>query len=105
MDADGATTARKHVRALLIGNAGEAARWADAARDDLSLDLRYAADIATALREAERHELDVAVVATSLPDGSYRDLLRALHVAREGLAAIVVGALDRDAIRDACALG
>jgi diguanylate cyclase (GGDEF)-like protein len=105
VDVDGATTARKHVRALLIGDASEVARWADAVRDDLSLDLRYAADIAAALREGEQAELDVAVVATSLPDGSYRDLLRALHVAREELPAIVVGALDRDAIRDACALG
>ena len=105
MDADGATTARKHVRALLVGDTGESACWADAAREDVSLDLRFAADIAGAVREAERQELDVAVVATSLPDGSHRDLLRALHVAREELPAIVVGTLDRDAIRDACALG
>ena len=49
--------------------------------------------------------LDVAIVATSVPDASYRDLLRALHLAREDLPAIVVGALDRDAIRDALALG
>ena len=96
MDGDGATTARKHVRALLVGgDAGEAARWADAARDDVSLDVRNAADIATAVREVDRHELDVAIVAASLPDGSYRDLLRALHVACEELPAIVVGALDR----------
>ncbi|HEY0380760.1 MAG TPA: EAL domain-containing protein [Candidatus Elarobacter sp.] len=106
MDADGATSARKHVRALLIGGeAAEVPRWVDAALEDVSLDVRYAADIAGALREVQKNEPDVAVVATSLPDGSYRDLLRALHVVSEDLPAIVVGTLERDAIRDACALG
>jgi diguanylate cyclase (GGDEF)-like protein len=106
VDGDGATTARKHVRVLLIGgDAGEVARWADAAREEISLDLHYAADIAAAIRAVEEHELDVGVVAKSLPDGSYRDLLRALHVAREELPVVVVGALDRDAVRDAGALG
>lgn len=106
MEADGATRVRKHVRVLLIGgDADEASRWADAAREDVSLHVRYAADITAALRVADREELDVAVVATALPDGSYRDLLRALQVARADLPAIVVGALDRDATRDAFALG
>ena len=106
MDGDGATVARKHVRVLLIGgDAGDVARWAEAAREDLSVDLRYTADIGSAVRDVEQHEPDVAVVARSLPDGSYRDLLRALHVAREDLPVIVVGSLDRDAVRDAGALG
>ena len=106
MNDDGAPTARKHVRVLLIGgDAAEMARWADAARDDVSLDLRWAADIASAIRAVEEHELDVAVVAQSLPDGSYRDLLRALHVASEELPVVVIGALDRDAVREAGALG
>src|ERR1700681_4586211 len=84
VDGDSATTVREHVRVLLIGgDAGIAGLWAEAAREDVSLDLRYAADIAAAVRDIEKHELDVAVVATSLPDGSYRAPLRALHVARE----------------------
>ncbi|MEA2784194.1 MAG: hypothetical protein QOF71_298 [Candidatus Eremiobacteraeota bacterium] len=105
-DDDGAPTARKHVRVLLVGgDAAELARWAEAAREDVSLDLRYAADIGGAIRAVEEDELDVAVVAQSLPDGSYRDLLRALHVAREELPVVVVGALDADTVRDAGALG
>ena len=106
MNDDGAPTARKHVRVLLIGgDVAELARWADAAREDVSLQLHHAEDISAATRAVDEHEFDVAVVAQSLRDGSYRDLLRALHVAREGLPVVVVGALDRDAVREAGALG
>ena len=106
MNDDGAPPARKHVRVLLIGcDVAELARWADAAREDVSLQLHNAGNIAAAMRAVEEHELDVAVVAQSLPDGSYRDLLRALHVTREELPVVVVGALDRDAVREAGALG
>jgi diguanylate cyclase (GGDEF)-like protein len=103
---DGATTIRKHVRVVLVSDKpAEASRWADAAREDVSLDIRCAGSLAHMLRIVEQGTIDVALLASSVPDGSYRDLLRALHLARADLPAIVVSALDRDTIRDAFALG
>ncbi|HEV3088487.1 MAG TPA: EAL domain-containing protein [Candidatus Elarobacter sp.] len=106
METDGGTPVRKHVRTVLVtADPVEASRWADAAREDVSLDVRCAGSLDAMIRILGRTSLDVAIVAASVPDGSYRDLLRALHVTREDLPAIVVGALDGDGIRDALALG
>ena len=82
-----------------------AARWADAARDDLSVDVCHAGTLTEALHAVEHRTIDVAVIDAGIADGSYRDLLRALNLAREDLPVVVVGALERDALRDAFALG
>jgi len=105
VDSDG-TTARKHVRAVFVtSDSADAARWADAARDDCSLDAQHVTCLGDLIPVVQQRHLDVAVVATSVADGSYRDLLRELQLAREDLPVIVVGALDRDALREAFALG
>lgn len=83
----------------------ESARWADAARDDVSLSAYHAAGLADALRILVAQDVDVAIVAEHVADASYRDLLRALQLAREDLPVVVVGALDDDAVHDAFALG
>ncbi len=106
MEADGATQARKHARAVLVAaDVAETSLWADAAREDLSLDASYAGSLTEALALVEERNFDVAVVSSGVSDGSYRDLLRALQMTREDLPVIVVGALDHDAVRDALALG
>ena len=106
METDGARGARKHVRALVVAaDAHDARHWVAAAREDLGLDVRYASTVAQAARIAAERPVDVALIAVSLTDGSYRDVLRALHVVREDLAVVVIGSLDHDAIRDALALG
>ncbi|MGD0051757.1 MAG: bifunctional diguanylate cyclase/phosphodiesterase [Vulcanimicrobiaceae bacterium] len=83
----------------------ESARWADAARDDVSLSAYHAVGLADALRILDAQDVDVAIVAERVSDASYRDLLRALQLAREDLPVVVVGALDDDAVHDAFALG
>ena len=106
MEVDGATQVRKHVRALLVAaDAVDASRWIEAVCEDLSFEVRYVCCLADALSCIAEHNLDVAIVASAVPDGSYRDLLRALQVARHDLPIVVVGALDHDAVRDALALG
>jgi diguanylate cyclase (GGDEF)-like protein len=97
---------RKHVRALLVTAApDDCTRWSLAVREDLSLAPRCPSSIADALVLVAKQSFDVAVIATTLADGSYRDLLRALQLAREDLPVVVVGALDHDAVRDALTLG
>jgi diguanylate cyclase (GGDEF)-like protein len=106
VETDGATQARKHVRAVLVAaDVTSTSLWLEAAREDLSLDGRHAATLAEALVLVEQHNFDVAIVASAARDGSYRDLLRGLQLAREDLPVVVVGALDHDAVRDALALG
>jgi len=106
VEVDGATQVRKHVRALLVAaDAVDASRWIEAVCEDLSFEVRYVCCLADALSCIAEHNLDVAIVASAVPDGSYRDLLRALQVARHDLPIVVVGALDHDAVRDALALG
>ena len=106
MDADGAGIARKHVRSLVVaGEPDDVMRWAEAAREDVSLEVRSADTIAGALRLVETCELDVALIGGAVGDGSYRDLLRALQLAREELPVVVVASLDRHALREAFALG
>jgi len=106
VEPDGGTTARKHVRVVFVATAPEeSARWADAARDDVSLSAYHAVGLADALRILDAQDVDVAIVAERVSDASYRDLLRALQLAREDLPVVVVGALDDDAVHDAFALG
>src|ERR1700736_4883919 len=106
MVAHGAGIAPKHIRALVVDeDADAAAHWARVAFDDVSLDVHLAATIAGALQAAESLDLDIAIVGGVVADGSYRDLLRALHLAREDLAVLVVAQLGRHALREAFALG
>jgi diguanylate cyclase (GGDEF)-like protein len=106
VEADGATQARKHVRAVLVAaDVAETSLWAGAAHDDVSLDASYAGSLAEALGLVEERNFDVAVISSGVSDGSYRDLLRAFQTAREDLPVIVVAALGHDAVRDALALG
>jgi diguanylate cyclase (GGDEF)-like protein len=106
MDADGAGIARKHVRALVVaGETDDPLRWSVAAREDVSLGVRSAATIAGSLEILQSQDLDIALVGAAFADGSYRDLLRALQLAREDLAIVVVAALERHALREAFALG
>ncbi|HEY4441909.1 MAG TPA: diguanylate cyclase, partial [Candidatus Elarobacter sp.] len=94
------------MRALLVtADAHDSSRWLDAACEDLSFEATVVDNLAGALHRVERHAIDVAIVGTNLADGSYRDLLRMLLVAREDLPVVVVGALDHDGVRDAIALG
>ncbi len=106
METDGGTPVRKHLRTVLVtADPVEASRWTDAVRADVSMDVRCAGSVEAMVKVLGRGAFDVAIVARSVPDGSYRDVLRALHLTQEDLPAIVVGALDREAIRDAHALG
>jgi diguanylate cyclase (GGDEF)-like protein len=106
VEADGAIFPRKHVRAVIVtADSADAGRWADAARANLSVELVHTGTLAEALPFVENCTIDIAVVGASVADGSYRDLLRALSLARENLPVIVVGALEPDALRDAFALG
>ena len=106
MDADGAGIARQHARALVVaGERDDALRWSEAAREDVSLDLRSAATIAGAAAILQTYDLDVVLTAGAFADGTYRDLLRALHLARDDLAVLVVARLERHALREAFALG
>jgi diguanylate cyclase (GGDEF)-like protein len=106
VEPDGGTTARKHVRVVFVAAApAESARWADAARDDVSLSAYHAAGLADALRILVAQDVDVAIVAEHVADASYRDLLRALQLAREDLPVVVVGGRADDAVHDAFALG
>lgn len=98
--------ARKHVRALLVtGDGGAASQWARTLRDDLSLDERYAPTLRDALAVLQREGADVALVGNDVADGSFRDLLRELQVARDDLPVIVVADADADAMREAMNLG
>jgi len=106
VEPDGRTTARKHLRAVIVAAAPEeSARWADAAREDVSLSAHHALGLHEALRIVAERELDVAIIAPHVADGSYRDLLRRLQVAREDLPVVLVGDLEPDAMHDAFALG
>jgi len=106
VETDGGTPVRKHIRAILVtADPIEASRWADAVRTDVSMELRCAGSLEAMVKILGRAEFDVALLGRSLPDGSYRDALRALHLTQEGLPAIVIATLDREAIRDAHALG
>lgn len=107
METDGRLPARKHVRALLVTQEpASASAWSAAAGDDLEIDAHRAATIADALVAIRAEAFDVAIVTTSLPDGSHRDALRAFqHEFGDRLPVVVVGALHRDAMRDALALG
>jgi len=49
--------------------------------------------------------MDIAIVGTNAADGSYRDALRILLIASPQLRIILVAAFERDAMRDAFALG
>jgi diguanylate cyclase (GGDEF)-like protein len=59
----------------------------------------------SALQILDEHEVDVAVVADHVGDATYRDLLRALQLAREDLPVVVIGTLGSDVIHDAFTLG
>lgn len=107
METDGRLAARKRVRALLVtAEPDAAAAWCAAAGDDLVIDAHRCATIAEALGAVSGGAFDVALVTTSVPDGSYRDALRAFqHELGDRLPVVVVGALHHDAMRDALALG
>ncbi|HTJ28542.1 MAG TPA: bifunctional diguanylate cyclase/phosphodiesterase [Candidatus Limnocylindria bacterium] len=106
MEYNGAVGARKHVRGVFVtADAAESRRWAAAIAAEHSLDVRYAASLAEALAAIATQHPDVAIAAPALGDGSYRDLLRSLHAAGTELPVVLVGELDRDALRDAFALG
>src|SRR5260370_15211785 len=94
VEADGATQARKHVRAVLVAaDIAETSLWTQAAHTDLSLDAKYAGSLAEALALLEERNVDVAVVSSGVADGSYRDLLRPLQPGPERRPVIVAGAL------------
>ena len=106
MSADNLGIARKHVRALVVaGETDDPLRWAEAAREDVSSELRSVMTIAAALAVLDGEDVDVVLAGPAFADGSYRDLLRALQLAREDLAVIVVAALGRHALREAFSLG
>ncbi|HYZ14899.1 MAG TPA: bifunctional diguanylate cyclase/phosphodiesterase [Candidatus Acidoferrum sp.] len=99
-------SARKHVRLVLVTpDPTESKRWAEALSAELSLDVRRADSIAGALVAIAERPLDVVIVAPILADGSYRDLLRALHTSGEEQHVVVVAGLDGDGLREAFALG
>lgn len=106
MEYSGTMSARKHVRGVLVtADPAEANRWRSVLSEELSLDLHAADSVAEALVTIAERALDVAIVAASLSDGSYRDLLRSVHAGGDEQRVIVVGDLDRDGIREAFALG
>src|ERR1700694_5520997 len=77
---------RKLVRAVLVTPARvDAMRWLDVVRDDLSLDVRCIATMSQALDVVLAREVDIAIVGETLDDGSYRDLLPMLRLARRDL--------------------
>lgn len=99
-------SARKHVRLVLVtGDPAEYDHWTASLSAELSLDVRGAESVAGALVSIAERPPDVAIIAASLTDGSYRDLLRALHASGAERQVVVVGGLDRDGIREAFALG
>jgi DNA-binding NarL/FixJ family response regulator len=80
-------------------------RWLDVVREDLSLDVRCSATVSGALDIVLTSDVDIAIVGATLDDGSYRDALRTLGLARRDLPVIVVAELGSVALRDAFALG
>ena len=106
MESDGATIPRMHARAVLVTDrAADAASWIEAVRSDLSLQPRPAGSLAAAVALVEAHRFDLVIAGTTFSDGSYRDLIRALQLVREGLPIVVVGDLRPEALREAFALG
>ena len=96
----------QHVRVLIVTrDHAEGARWADAARDAVSLHVTPVTTLADAVDLLPLKAFDAALVSYELPDGAARELLRAIATDGDEVSAIVIGSVDHDAQTELIELG